>query len=175
MKTDTDANTTRRLLPVTIRPWNHGDMLDALWIDSASRELAWTYYKFAGALRKGNGGAALVAEYRRQMVGFIVYVTKPSVWLADDQQRRGRLEILRFATHPDLRRKGVMSQLISRLAIDSNLADVGPLMCNLELSTENVPAARFLEWCGFRWSDCLWNYHGDGKDCIKFKFTAEAN
>ena len=93
----------REHLDVQIRWLIRRDMQEVLRIESASFEFPWTDEDFLCCLRQRNC-IGMVAEHDHKIVGFMIY-----------ELHKSRLQILNFAVAPEVRLRGIGSQMVLRL------------------------------------------------------------
>ena len=89
---------------VHIRWMIRRDMPEVLAIEHASFEFPWCEEEFLRVLRQRNC-IGMVSELGERIVGFMIY-----------ELHRNKIQVLDFATHPELRRHGIGRQMVSKLA-----------------------------------------------------------
>ncbi|PGF16211.1 ribosomal-protein-alanine N-acetyltransferase [Natrinema sp. CBA1119] len=139
---------------VSIRPAERADLLAVVRIENASFAQAWPYNAFERFL--GEPGF-LVAEIDGEIAGYVV---------ADVTQQIGRAlgHVKDVAVHPEHRRAGVASTLLSRsLGV---LAAHGAETVKLEVRRSNDGAKQLYRGLGFDPLRRVANYYGDGEDAI---------
>lgn len=139
---------------VSIRPAERADLLAVVRIENASFSQAWPYDAFERFL--GEPGF-LVAEIDGRIAGYVV---------ADVTQQIGRAlgHIKDVAVHPDYRRAGVASTLLSQsLGV---LAAHGADTVKLEVRQSNDGAKRLYREFGFEPLRRVPSYYADGEDAI---------
>lgn len=128
--------TTATRTRVHIRWMIQRDMPEILAIENASFAHPWCEEEFLRVRRQRNC-IGMVAEHGERIVGFMVY-----------ELRKGRIELLRLATHRDFRHHGVGRQMIDKL--------VGKLdgqhwhRIGIFVRESNLAAQLFLRACGLR-------------------------
>jgi ribosomal-protein-alanine N-acetyltransferase len=90
----------------------------------------------------------MVAEYDEQVVGFMIY-----------ELHKNRLHILNFAVRPEYRRRGVGSQMASKLV--GKLSHQRRNRIQLEIRETNLPAQLFFRQVGFRAISVLRDFYED--------------
>lgn len=139
---------------VSIRPAERADLLAVVRIENASFAQPWPYNAFERFL--GEPGF-LVAEVAGEIAGYVV---------ADVTQQIGRAlgHVKDIAVHPDHRRAGVASTLLSRsLGV---LAAHGAETVKLEVRRSNDEAKRLYQGFGFDPLRRVPQYYGDGEAAI---------
>jgi ribosomal-protein-alanine N-acetyltransferase len=136
---------------VHIRWMIRRDMPEVLAIEHASFEFPWCEEEFLHVLRQRNC-IGMVAELGERIVGFMIY-----------ELHRNRIQVLDFATHPDLRRQGVGHQMVSKLA--GKLSSQRRNRIALCVRETNLPAQYFFRVVGFRAVEVLREHFPDtGED-----------
>jgi len=103
------------------------------------------YYHFARDL-------FLVAELENRVVGYAIgVVTK---W--------GEGHVISLATHPDYRRRGVASALLSELL--RKMKERGARVARLEVKVSNEAAINLYRRHGFKTAGVIKNYYPNGED-----------
>ncbi|MCO6459409.1 MAG: ribosomal protein S18-alanine N-acetyltransferase [Pirellulaceae bacterium] len=123
------------------------DMAEVLETESRSFEFPWTEEDFIRCLRQRNC-IGMVAEYDERVVGFMIY-----------ELHKSRLHILNFAVRPELRRRGVGSQMVSKLI--SKLSHQRRNQIQLEVRETNLEAQLFFRRMGFRAISVLRDFYED--------------
>lgn len=139
---------------MSIRPAKRADLLAVVRIENASFSQSWPYDAFEQFL--GEPGF-LVAETDGEIAGYVV---------ADVTQQIGRTlgHVKDVAVHPDHRRSGIASALLSRsLGV---LTARGAETVKLEVRRSNDGAKRLYREFGFDPLRRVPNYYGDGEDAI---------
>lgn len=132
---------------VHIRWMIRRDMAEVLETESRSFEFPWTEEDFIRCLRQRNC-IGMVAEYDERVVGFMIY-----------ELHKSRLHILNFAVRPELRRRGVGSQMVSKLI--SKLSHQRRNQIQLEVRETNLEAQLFFRRMGFRAISVLRDFYED--------------
>jgi ribosomal-protein-alanine N-acetyltransferase len=124
------------------------DVIDALEIEAVSSLHPWTE---ADLLRHSHrdGVLPLVAEWGDQVVGFSLY-----------EVCKVRLHLLRLATHPSYRRRGVGTLLLRR--VQEKLAADGRALLSVVVEEGNLPAQYFFRGRGFRAVKVLRGHNAGG-------------
>ncbi|TWT30685.1 ribosomal protein S18-alanine N-acetyltransferase [Blastopirellula retiformator] len=140
------------------------DMPEVLEIERTSFEFAWTEYDFINRLKERNV-IGIVAESqmapgkRDRVVGFMIY-----------ELQRNHLHLLKFAVHPDYRRRGVGHQLVTKLT--RKLASRRSHVLT-EVRETNLDAQRFFRSKGFRAISVLRDFYDDAEeDAYLMQFRA---
>ncbi len=128
---------------VHIRWMIRRDMPEVLAIEHASFEYPWCEEEFLRILRQRNC-IGMVAELGDRIVGFMIY-----------DLHRNKIHVLDFATHPELRRRGVGRQMVGKLA--GKLSSQRRNRIALFVRETNLPAQFFFRIVGFRACNCLNN------------------
>lgn len=127
--------------PPEVRWMIRKDHREVVNIDELSHELGWAEEDFVRLLRERNI-IGMVAERGEQIVGFMLYALHPN-----------RLEVLRFAVHPDLRFQGIGSRMVGKL-----IGKLAPQRRNkilLDVDERCLGEQLFLKRRGFRAVDVL--------------------
>src|SRR5437868_3137473 len=90
-------------VPVHIRWMIRRDMPEVLAIEGQSFEFPWSEEDFVRCLRQRNC-IGMVAEHHERVIGFMIY-----------ELHRTRLHVLNFAVAKDHRRRGVATQMLTKL------------------------------------------------------------
>jgi [ribosomal protein S18]-alanine N-acetyltransferase len=128
------------------------DMPEVLAIESESFRNAWDEQDFVRCLRQRNC-IGMVVEADTKITGYMIY-----------ELHRTRLHVLNFAVRPDVRRRGVGSEMVRRL--------IGKLSADadrrnrilLEVRETNLDAQLFFRACGFRATEVLNDFYGDSDE-----------
>lgn len=140
--------------PPHIRWLIRRDTREVVNIDELSHELGWTEEDFVRLLRERNV-IGVVAERGDNVVGFMLYGLYPN-----------RLEVMRFAVHPDVRFQG-----IGRLMVEKLRGKLAPQRRNkilVDVDERCLGEQLFLKRCGFRAVDVL---RGDAFDTYRFRYS----
>ena len=97
-------------------------------------------------------GLGLVSEFDRKVSGYVVA-----------ERVLDEAHIVRVAVIPDLRRKGIGSDLISRLILEGKAAGVKKFY--LEVRASNAPSRRLYEKAGFSEVRVRKEYYSDNDGC----------
>jgi len=144
-------------LRVHIRWMIRRDMPEVLQIEQRSFDYAWTEEDFLRVLRQRNC-IGMVAEQGEKIVGFMVY-----------ELHKTKLHILNFAVHPEHRRAGIGSEMVSKLV--SKLSSHRRTRITLELRETNLPAQLFFRGQGFLALRVLRAYFDDtGEDAYYMQY-----
>jgi ribosomal-protein-alanine N-acetyltransferase len=136
---------------VHIRWMIRRDMPEVLAIEQASFEFPWCEEEFLRVLRQRNC-IGMVAELGERIVGFMIY-----------ELHRNKIHVLDFATHPELRRRGVGRQMVSKLA--GKLSSQRRNRIALIVRETNLPAQFFFRVVGFRAAEVVREHYPDtGED-----------
>jgi ribosomal-protein-alanine N-acetyltransferase len=134
-------------LSVHIRWMIRRDMPEVLNIEEASFEFPWSEDDFIRCLRQRNC-IGMVAEHDEQVVGFMIY-----------ELHKTRLHVLNFCVSPEHRRRGVGSQMISKLV--SKLSHQRRTRIMLEVRETNLSAQLFFRSLQFRAISVLRDFYED--------------
>ena len=132
---------------VHIRWMIRRDMPEVLEIENRSFEFPWSEEDFIRCLRQRNC-IGMVAEHEERVVGFMIY-----------ELHKNRLHILNFAVRPEFRRRGVGSQMASKLV--GKLSHQRRNRIQLEVRETNLSAQLFFRNTGFRAISVLRNFYED--------------
>ncbi len=132
--------------PLEIRWMIHRDMPEVLAIEADSFEFPWLREDFIRCLGQ-RFCIGMVAEHEDRVVGFMIY-----------ESNKTRIRVLNFATAVDFLRRGVGTQMVSKL--------IGKLsqrrtQITLEVRETNLPAQLFFRSVGFRAVAVLQEYYED--------------
>ena len=123
-------------IPITIRWMLRQDMPDVLAIENQSFQFPWMEEDFLRCSRQMSC-IGLVAEHDGQIVGFVIY-----------ELHKTRLRILNCAVAAGVRRQGVGTQMVTKLA--GKLSVARRTRVTLEVCETNLIAQVFLRSLGFR-------------------------
>ena len=132
---------------VHIRWMIRRDMPEVLAIEADSFEFPWLEEDFIRCLRQRNC-IGMVAEHEDRVVGFMIY-----------ELNKTRIQVLNFATAADFLRKGVGTQMVSKLI--GKLSAQRRTRITLEVRETNLPAQLFFRSVGFRAVSVLREYYED--------------
>lgn len=145
------SGVSKSQLQVHIRWMIRRDMPEVLTIESAQKKVPWTEDEFLKALRRRNC-IGMVAEADDQILGFIIY-----------ELNKFKLSILNFAVHPDYQRRGVASQMTSKLI--GKLSTQRRTKISMTVRESNLAAQLFLRSIGFKAIEVLREMYEDtGED-----------
>ena len=137
----------RQDICVHIRWMIRRDMAEVLDIESRSFEFPWTEEDFIRCLRQRNC-IGMIAEHEERVVGFMIY-----------ELHKNRLHILNFSVRPEFRRRGVGSQMASKLI--GKLSQERRNRIQLEVRETNLAAQLFFRQAGFRAISVLRDFYED--------------
>lgn len=136
------------------------DMLEVVAIERASCPLPWSEEDFLHAMRQRNT-IGMVAEVSEQVVGMMVY-----------ELHKGWLSILKFAVHPDFRRRGVGEVMLDKLKSNIGEKRTRDRIC-LEVRETNLAGLLFLRAQHFRATGVVREHYEDtGEDAFTMEYTA---
>jgi ribosomal-protein-alanine N-acetyltransferase len=142
---------------VHIRWMIRRDMPEVLAIEHASFEFPWCEEEFLRVLRQRNC-IGMVAEMGDRIVGFMIY-----------ELHRNKIQVLDFASHPELRRHGIGRQMVSKLA--GKLSSQRRNRLALEVRETNLSAQFFFRVVGFRAVEVLREHFPDsGEDAYSMHY-----
>jgi ribosomal-protein-alanine N-acetyltransferase len=142
---------------VHIRWMIRRDMPEVLAIEHTSFDYPWCEEEFLRVLRQRNC-IGMVAEQGERIVGFMIY-----------ELHRSRIDLLDFATHQDMRRRGVGRQMIAKLV--SKLSSQRRNRIALWVRETNLPAQLFFRVVGFRAVEVLREHFPDtGEDAYSMLY-----
>ncbi len=130
---------------VHIRWMIRRDMPEVLAIEADSFEFPWLEEDFTRCLRQRNC-IGVVAEYEDRVVGFTIY-----------ELSKTRIGLLNLATAADFLRRGVATQMLSKLTC--KLSAQRRTRIILEVRETNLPAQLFYRSVGFRAVSILREYY----------------
>ena len=134
-------------IKVNIRWMVRRDMQEVLEIERECFEFAWTEEDFVRCLRQRNC-IGMVAEYHGRVVGFMIY-----------ELPKNRIHLLNAATLKEFRRKGVGTQMVTKL-----IGKLGPQRRSrvaLEVRETNLPAQLFLRSLGFKATEIVRDFYDE--------------
>lgn len=123
------------------------DIPEVLVIEGESFEFPWREEDFIRCLRQFNN-IGMVAEHEDRVKGFMIY-----------ELCNNRIQILNFATAFDFRRRGIGTQMVSKLV--GHLSAQRRTRITLEVRETNLPAQLFFRKNGFRVISVLREYYED--------------
>jgi [ribosomal protein S18]-alanine N-acetyltransferase len=153
-----NANRTEKeQVRVHIRWMIRRDMPEVLLTEQESFEYAWTEEDFLRCLRQRNC-IGMVAEQGERVVGFMIY-----------ELHKAKLHILNFAVHPQYRRYGVGSQMVSKLI--SKLSSHRRTRITLEVRETNLSAQLFFRSQRFKAIKVMRGFYEDsGEDAFLMQY-----
>ncbi len=132
---------------VHIRWMIRRDMPEVLEIEKTSFEFPWSEEDFIRCLRQRNC-IGMVAEYDDRVVGFMIY-----------ELHKNQLHVLNFAVRPDVRRRGIGTQMVKKLK--GKLSQQRRNRVMLEIRETNLAAQLFFRNTEFRAVSVLRDYYDD--------------
>lgn len=126
------------------------DMPSVLSIEQQSFEFPWSEEEFIRCLRQRNC-IGMVAERDAQVAGFMIY-----------ELHKNRLHLLNFAVAAELRRTGVGSSMVDKLA--GKLTADRRTRIMLEVRETNLDAQIFFRQRGFRAISVLRSFYEDSPE-----------
>ncbi len=121
------------------------NMPEVLAIEADSFEFPWSAADFVQCLRQRNC-IGMIAEHEDRVVGFMIY-----------ELTKSRIQVLNFSTATDFLRKGVGTQMVSKLI--GKLSAQRRTRITLEVRETNLPAQLFWRAKGFRVVSTLREYY----------------
>jgi len=147
-------------LRVHIRWMIRRDMPEVLEIERHSFEFPWFDDDFIRCLRQRNC-IGMVAEHAERVVGFMIY-----------ELHKTRLHVLNFAVAPDVRHRGIGTQMIAKLV--GKLSSQRRSRIGLEVRETNLPAQVFFRETGFRATTVLRDFYDDSpEDAYLMQYSCE--
>lgn len=140
------------------------DMPEVLAIEAASFEFPWLEEDFIRCLRQRNC-IGMVAEHDDRVVGFMIY-----------ELNKSRIQVLNFAAAPDVRRRGVGSQMVRKLI--GKLSAQRRTRILLEVRETNLAAQLFFRNNGFRAISVLRDYYEDTPEdayLMQYRYAPDAD
>jgi ribosomal-protein-alanine N-acetyltransferase len=142
---------------VHIRWMIRRDMPEVLAIEHGSFEYPWCEEEFLRVLRQRNC-IGMVAELGERIVGYMIY-----------ELHRNKISVLDFATHPDLRRRGVGRQMVTKLV--GKLSSQRRNRIALCVRETNLAAQLFFRVVGFRAIEVIRDHYQDsGEDAYTMDY-----
>lgn len=132
---------------VHIRWMIRRDMSEVLEIEKNSFEFPWSEEDFIRCLRQRNC-IGMVAEHEDRVVGFMIY-----------ELHRNQLHVVNFAVRPDVRRRGIGTQMVEKLK--GKLSQQRRNRVVLEIRETNLAAQLFFRNTDFRAISVLRDYYED--------------
>jgi ribosomal-protein-alanine N-acetyltransferase len=152
--------TPKAQLRVHIRWMIRRDMPEVLAIEHASHAFPWTEEEFLRVLRQRNC-IGMVAEQGERVVGFMIY-----------ELHKSRLEVLDFAVHPDERKQGIGSQMMTKLV--GKLSNHRRTRIVLDVRESSLGSQLFFKAQGFRATEVVRGQFEDtGEDAFVMQFQYE--
>lgn len=136
---------------MNIRRMTLDDLAQVVAIDKASFSLPWPERSFRFEISDNSASRAWVAEEDGKVVGAIV------AWLLVDEAH-----IATIATHPDFRRRGIASKLLSHAL--RMMMNEGALTSVLEVRESNLAAQEMYRKFGFEESGRRPRYYKDNSE-----------
>lgn len=136
---------------MNIRRMTLDDLAQVVAIDKASFSLSWPERSFRFEISDNSASRAWVAEEDRKVVGAIV------AWLLVDEAH-----IATIATHPDFRRRGIASKLLSHAL--RMMMNEGALTSVLEVRESNLAAQEMYRKFGFEETGRRPRYYKDNSE-----------
>ena len=143
----TDEQQEKQKVRTHIRWMIRSDMPEVLAIEAEGFEFPWLEDDFIRCLRQRNC-IGMVAEHDDRVAGFMVY-----------ELNGNRIQVLNFATAPEMRRRGVGAQMVRRLI--GKLSAQRRTRILLEVRETNLSAQLFFHDNGFRAISILRDYYED--------------
>ena len=147
---------------VHIRWMIRRDMPEVLAIEADSFEFPWLEEDFIRCLRQRNC-IGMVAEHEDRVVGFMIY-----------ELNKTRIQVLNFASAADFLRRGVGTQMVSKLI--GKLSAQRRTRVTLEVRETNLPAQLFFRSAGFRAVSVLREYYEDTPEdayVMQYRYRSE--
>ena len=138
-------------MKLLIRKMTLEDVPSVIELDQKSFSLPWPERSFRFELTANPASRCWVAELDGRLVGMIV------VWLVIDEAH-----VATIATHPDFRRKGIGTQLLSHAL--RQLIDEGARSSFLEVREHNVGAQEMYRKFGYEVSGRRPRYYRDNNE-----------
>ena len=137
-------------------------MPEVLAIDHSSFELPWSEEDVFRLLRQRNC-ICMVAEQGERIVGFMIYGLY-----------KNKLHVLRFATHPQLRRTGVGKAMIN--ALIDKLSPTRRTSFSLDVRETNLGAQKFYQTMGLRAVGVSREHYEDtGEDAYMMEYRLDTH
>ncbi len=152
----------KQLVRTHIRWMIRRDMPEVLAIEAASFEFPWLEDDFIRCLRQRNC-IGMVAEHDDRVVGFMIY-----------ELNKNRIQVLNFATAPEMRRRGVGTQMVHKLV--GKLSAQRRTRILLEVRETNLAAQLFFRDSGFRAISVLRAYYEDTPEdayLMQYRYLSE--
>lgn len=150
-----------RDIEVHVRWLIRRDMPEVLDIESTSFEFPWTQDDFIACLQQRNC-IGMVAELEGEVVGYIVY-----------EMGRADFHVMNLAVRPDVRRRGVGQQLITKII--SKLRTGQRTEVGLEVRETNLAAQLFFRRLGFQAIRVLKDFYEDTvEDAYSMEYSLDA-
>lgn len=137
----------KQQIRVHIRWMIRRDMPEVLAIEQEGFEFPWSEEDFIRCLRQRNC-IGMVAEHDERVIGFMIY-----------ELHKTRLHILNFAVNRACRRRGIGTQMVSKLI--GKLSSQRRTRIMLEVRETNLDAQLFFRGSGFRAVSVLRSYYDD--------------
>ncbi len=147
----------RPLITTHIRWMIRRDMTEVVETEHESFTHPWTEEEVLRCLRQRNA-IAMVAEEEHRVVAHMIY-----------ELQKTKLQILTFAVHPRFRRRGVGSQLLSKLT--DKLSSDRRTRITMDVRETNLPGQLFLSEQGLEAKTVLRGFYDDtGEDAYVMQY-----
>lgn len=157
-----EAHSTRERLDVHIRWLIRRDLPEVLAIEEASFEYPWSEVEFVECLKRRNC-VGMVAQHGQEILGYMIY-----------ELTRSGIHLINLAVAPSHRRKGVGTQMITKLI--SKLSPDHRNRIVLEVRETNLTAQLFFRANGFRAVSVLRDFYEDSpEDAYLMEFVLESS
>lgn len=144
------SSDTKQRLQVHIRWMIRRDMPEVLEVENESFEFPWCEEDFIRSLQQRNC-IGMVAEVDEKVVGFMIY-----------ELHKTRLHVLNFSVASHFRRRGVGSQMVTKLV--SKLSHQRRTRIVLEVRETNLAAQLFFRTLGFWAVSVLREFYEDSPE-----------
>jgi ribosomal-protein-alanine N-acetyltransferase len=124
-------------------------------LDQAAFEQAWPQRLLAAELLHDDGLALVARSTTQEPIAYVLFRRLP-----------GEVELLRLATDPPHRRRGLARALV--LAGLDRLRAAGACRCHLEVRVTNLPAIQLYEALGFSRTGTRRAYYPEGTDAALY-------
>jgi ribosomal-protein-alanine N-acetyltransferase len=136
-----------------IEPMKMEDIDEVLEIEKSSFEDPWQRLAFESAVESRFSRSLVARGQDGKIVGYTVY------WIAGPE-----CHILNLAVHPEMRRKGLGSQIMDRILEDAKGFECEEVV--LEVRRSNLPAIRLYQEYGFVPIGVRRRYYSNKEDAI---------
>ena len=162
MRYESTGRTEKEMTRVHIRWMIRRDMPEVLGAERQSFEFAWTEEDFLRCLRQRNC-IGMVAEQGERVVGFMIY-----------ELHKTKLHILNFAVLPAARRRGIATQMVTKLI--GKLSSHRRTRVTLEVRETNLAAQVFFRAQEFKAVRVLRGYYEDsGEDAFQMEYRLDGD